>query len=86
MAVTAALTALTIAGASTAASHKKRTDAKDRIKRRKSEAKIRVLEENRRAAAGQTIAGQAGSGSLLTGAGGLSDPGITGKQTLLGKQ
>ena len=37
-------------------------------------------------AAGTAIKGQGGDGSLLTGAGGIKDPAITGKKTLLGAQ
>jgi hypothetical protein len=73
---------------------KQKVDAKnearrDRKKLGAEKERERVLEEKRLRVAGGTVGsarGIGGTGTLLTGSGGLTDPAITGKQTLLGAQ
>ena len=73
------------AGAS-AAAFKKKDNAKERSKQKAKTARIQALDQKQAAVSGKAAVGQGGSGSLLTGAGGLSDPALTGKQTLLAAQ
>ena len=92
MAISAVIGAV-VAGATTGigkgAEAKQERAAKRKADRLKEEVKTET--EARLAAlgaqqAGAAIKGQGGDGSLLTGAGGIKDPAITGKKTLLGAQ
>ena len=70
---------------------KKKFDAETSAKLLAAKEKEKALLEAKMAAlgaqqAGTAIKGQGGDGSLLTGAGGVKDPSITGKKTLLGAQ
>ena len=80
------LAAVLTGGASLVPQHKGIEKPAKKRKKKADQARIRALESKQTALAGKTVVGQGGSGSLLTGAGGLSDTALTGKQTLLAAQ
>ncbi len=88
-----AITAIALVAAGTAIgtsvglsgrSKKRAAAAQQRILKERRDARTAAAEKLGAQAAAAEVKGQGGSGALLTGAGGVSDPAITGKQTLLG--